>query len=268
MGDPASTPASSATSPAGDELGRLGVGQVLGETWAVYRREFLVAIPAAVAARLTVVVAVTLLIEIPVIIGHLLSGSVVLDVTDDRIDLYVGALVTAVWAGLGHHLLTGVLERVVAAERHGHDHPTFRATLHGLPWGRLIVADVVLAVVVVVGLALALLPGLVLLTLLAPVMPLLSMRHENLRTAWPAAVRLVRGSFWPVAAVFAIVVLTQAVVVEGTAELVHAVTHSHTLEVVVHGLASLVVVPYTALVPVIITFDLLDRRGIAPEARY
>ena len=250
------------------EASPLRARRLLAEAWDVYRRELLFAIPAVFAARATVVLAATALVEIPVTVGHLVSSESVLNVTSESVDVYLGPLLTAVWAGLGHHLLVGVLERVVAAERHGHERPTLRQTLHGLPWGRLVAADIVLTLVIVPGLLLGLVPGLVLATYLACVMPLLSMRHERLRSAWGASVRLVRGSFWPVAGAVAAAWVAQTVVLGAVAAGVYALTHSHPLEVVVHGLAALVVLPFSALVPVIATFDLLERRGMAPEPRY
>lgn len=242
--------------------------RLLAETWDVYRRELLLAIPAAFAARATVVLVATVLVEVPVMVGHLLGNDVVLDVTDDSVDVYLGPLLTAMWASLGHHLLVGVLERVVAAERHGHGRPRLRATLRGLPWWRLIAADVALVVLIVPALALGLVPGLVLAAYLTCVMPLLSMRHEHLRSAWGASVRLVRDSFWPVATAVSVAWLVQTGILGAVAAGTYALTHSHTWEVVVHGLVGLLVLPFSALVPVIVTFDLLDRRGEVPEARY
>lgn len=242
--------------------------RLLAESWDVYRRELLAAIPAVFATRVSVVLATTALVELPVVLGHLVLSEAALDVASDSVDVYLAPLLTAIWAGLGHHLLVGVLERVVGAERAGHERPTLRATLSGLPWGRLVVADVVLTVVTVVGMLLLVVPGLVLATYLTCVMPLLSMRHEHLGSAWGASVRLVRGSFWPVAVAVTVAWLVQTVALGAMARLVHLVTDSHTWEVVAHGAAALVVLPFSALVPVIITFDLLERRSVTPQARW
>ena len=242
--------------------------RLLAETWDVYRRELLLAIPAVFAARVTVVLAVTVLVEVPVMVAHLLGNDAVLELTDDSVDVYLGPLLTAVWAGLGHHLLVGVLERVVGAERHGHDHPTLRSTLRGLPWGRLVAADIALTVLIIPGLVLGVVPGLVLATYLTCVVPLLSMRHEHLGSAWGASIQLIRGSFWPVAIAVAFAWLAQTLVLGAVAAGVYELTHSHAWEVVAHGVAALVVLPFSALVPVIATFDLLERRGEVPEARW
>ena len=251
-----------------DGPGPLRTRRVLGETWEIYRRELLVAIPAALLARVTVVLAATLLVEIPVTVLHLFSNDEVLQLTDDSVDVYFAALLSVTWANLGHHLLSGVLERVVAAERHGHANPTLRETLQGLPWGRLVVADIALTLIVVLALAMAVVPGVVIVAILICVMPLLSMRHENLRTVWGASVRLVRGSFWPVLGAVLVGWFAQTLIVTAAAQGIYAITHDHTLEVLAHGVAALVVVPFAALVPVVLTFDLLELRRIAPTERY
>jgi len=242
----------------------------LVEAWQVYRREILLVLPAAVAARLSVVVAAVFLVEIPSTVLHLLTDEAILEAVDDDIatDLWVGALMATMWATLGHHFLSGVLERVVAADRHGHDRPTLRQTFAGLPWGRLIVGDLILGFVLTALASAFVLPRLLLGPFLLCVMPLLSMRHENLRTVWLASVRLVRGSWWPVALAFGLALFLETVVLQGGGQLVEEVTHSHTLELVAHGLLGLLVLPFTALVPVVITFDLLDKRHELPDERY
>lgn len=249
---------------------RLPVRRVLAESWDIYRREMLLVLPALLVARASVVVAATLLVEIPVVVAHILSADVVSGGLGEGggIDLVTEIGIAGLYASLGHHLLSGVLERVVASERHDHESPTLRATLRGLPWGRLVVADVVLAVGLTLLLVAFVVPRLVIGPFMVCVMPLLSMRHENLRTVWGASWNLVRGSWMPVFVALAITTILQLVLIEGAGELVEQLTHDHLLESLAHGLAGFLVIPFVALVPVVITFDLLELRGIEPSERY
>ena len=55
--------------------------------------------------------------------------------------------------------------------------------LRSLPWGSLILADLLVALIVVVGLVALIIPGLIAITLLAVVGPVIEIEH---RPAWPA----------------------------------------------------------------------------------
>lgn len=249
---------------------RLPTRRVLAEAWDIYRRELLFVLPALLVARASVVLAATLIVELPLTVAHLVSADGVADGLgwSGGTGLVVEVGIAGLYASIGHHFLSGVLERVVAADRHGHETPTLRQTFRGLPWGRLIVADLVLAVGLTLLLVAFVVPRIVIGPFLACVMPLLSMRHENLRTVWGASWRLVRGSWLPVAVAMTVAFVLQTVLIEGTGHLVEVLTHDHTLESVAHGLAGILIIPFAALVPVVITFDLLDLHGEDPVERY
>lgn len=106
------------------------------------------------------------------------------------------ALVVALWATLGHHVVLAIAERIEAARETGQE-PHRSGLLRDLPWLRLALADVLVLVVVVAGLVAFVIPGVVLAVLLAPAFPLLAMEGQpvlpTLRRSW----QLVRSNFLP-----------------------------------------------------------------------
>jgi hypothetical protein len=99
---------------------------------------------------------------------------------------------------LGTVLLAGFICRLVGTAEHGQEPLTFRQVARSLPWRRLIVADLLVALVVVIGLLLLVLPGLAALTLLAVVGPVIEIEHRPVRAAFARSVELTRGHVGPV----------------------------------------------------------------------
>jgi hypothetical protein len=79
------------------------------------------------------------------------------------------------------------------------DGPSIKQVLRTLPWGRLIGADVLVAVLVVLGLLLLVIPGLILFNLLALVGPVIEVENLKIMAAIRRSTHLVRGHFWSVA---------------------------------------------------------------------
>lgn len=99
---------------------------------------------------------------------------------------------------LGTVLLSGVVGRLVGAAGHGWEPSTLPHVARSLPWKRLIAADVLVALIVVVGFLLLVVPGLAALTLLAVVGPVIEIEHRPVRAAIRRSVQLTRRHIWPV----------------------------------------------------------------------
>ena len=97
---------------------------------------------------------------------------------------------------LGTVLVSGFLCRLTGEA--GRGRVSLGHVARTLPWGRLILADLVVTVVVVIGLFALVIPGLVLASLLAVVGPLIEIEDEPVRVALRRSRRLVRPYFWPV----------------------------------------------------------------------
>jgi hypothetical protein len=140
----------------------------------------------------------------------------------DRADLataLVGAVVTSTLSLLGAVFLSGFLCRLVSSTEHGAtehgktgqaaDGSRIRDVLRSLPWGSLILADLLATLIIVVGLVALIIPGLIAITLLAVVGPVIELEHQPAVAGLRRCVHLVRPHFWRVA-VFATVPLLLA----------------------------------------------------------
>ena len=121
-----------------------------------------------------------------------------------------GALSTSMVSLLGAVFLSGFLCRLVSttehgaaehgAAEHGADGSRIRDVLRSLPWGSLILADLLAALIIVVGLVALIIPGLIAITLLAVVGPVIELERQHAVAGLRRSAHLVRPYFWRVAA--------------------------------------------------------------------
>lgn len=113
----------------------------------------------------------------------------------------------------GLTFFAGALDRMVGARRFGHEDMPLRKVARTLPYGRLVVANFVVALAVEVGFLLLVVPGAIALTLLAIVGPLVNIEGHSVGEALRSSVRLVRPRFW-----LAFFGVTVPVLIEGASE--------------------------------------------------
>lgn len=179
-------------------------------------------------------------------------------------------VVVAVYGSLSHHFLAGLLERVVASERRGHHRPGLRDVLLDLPWRRLIIADLLLTTMVVAGLALLVVPGLVVLTWFSVALPIVNLERRPVLESFTRSHRLVRGHSWRVFILASSAFVIPELVIGAIAWLTHHLTHHVALRALGHAIPAIVLMPLAALPLVILTFDLVDldaNRRAAVSAR-
>lgn len=99
---------------------------------------------------------------------------------------------------VGTVLLSGFACRLIGAAAHGREPLSFAQVARSLPWWRLIAADLLVTVTVVFGVLLLILPGLVALTLLAVVGPVIEIERRRVFAAARRSVQLVRRHPWTV----------------------------------------------------------------------
>jgi hypothetical protein len=147
-----------------------------------------------------VVSAVTVAVELAA--DHLLSRA-------SLTTALAGSLSTSTVSLLGAVLLSGFLCRLVSDTEHGGGEPghadpghgtRIRDVLASLPWGALILADLLAAVIIVVGLVALIIPGLIAITLLAVVGPVIEIERQHAVAGLRRSAHLVRPHFWRVAA--------------------------------------------------------------------
>ncbi len=115
---------------------------------------------------------------------------------DEHSTAYKALLVLAsAVSTIGLTFYAGLLDRLVGAVEEGEEAPPLGQVLRTLPYGPLLVADLVLWLLVLVAAGAAVVGGMVLLTLFAIVGPLINMEGHGVFGAFVESARLVKGAF-------------------------------------------------------------------------
>ena len=122
---------------------------------------------------------------------------------------------------LGEVFFVGLLDRLVGEAAHGHPAQSIPTILRTLPYGPLILADVLFTVVVVMGLFVLFVPGLVLFTLLCLAGPIVNIEQTSAVRALRRSAQLVRRRFW----LTALLVTVPFFIAEAVAETVQDAAH-------------------------------------------
>jgi predicted secreted protein len=108
----------------------------------------------------------------------------------------IGELISTALEVLGSVFLSGFLCRIVGSVEHGHERASVGQVAKTLPWSRLIRADLLVVVIVVLGLLLLVIPGLIAITLLAVIGPVIEIEDKRVWEAVRRSGHLVRQKFW------------------------------------------------------------------------
>jgi hypothetical protein len=100
---------------------------------------------------------------------------------------------------LGSVFLSGVLGRLVGVAEHGQRDPRISTTARSLPWGSLILADLLMTLAFVLGVVLLIIPGLIVLVLFIVAGPVIEIEHRRPVAGLRRSAQLVRPRFWTVA---------------------------------------------------------------------
>jgi hypothetical protein len=205
-------------------------------------------------------VGVAFVVEVPV--AALSLGSATIVDADLSADVGFGYTLTLLllmfWAAFGHHALLALIERIEEAGHVDHPDKRLRTILRGLPYGRLLVADVVVTTALALGLAALVVPGVVVAVWTAPVFPLLTMERRTVRDTLARSFTIVRGNAWPILWILACSSL--AIYAGGlvASALVHEVAgEADGLAVLGHALTEAVLAPIGAAITVVATFELV-----------
>jgi hypothetical protein len=187
-------------------------------------------------------------------------------VIDRHVSRPGGAAITsaasAVFSMVGVVVYAGILDKVVGSHLHGHPDLRIREIWRVLPLGRLVAADVVLAGATLAGLALFVVPGVVIFTLWSLVGPVLTIEDRSVGSALRRSWQLVRPCFW---LTFWLVALPLQV--EQT--VLHAIHYTEIFEhplvpaFLLNGLLGMVIGSVVGLVEVVLAYELISRAGAA-----
>jgi hypothetical protein len=185
------------------QIARLKVGSILAGAVQLYR-----ASPARVAAA-------SLIVLLPLVLVsegfHEIEVSLDPSSLHNRLFLFtVLPSATEFLALLGLVVLGGVMDELVGSRIRGTAQPSLSQAMRSLPIGRLVAADIVVAVLVGAGALIGAIPGLVLGALVAVVGPVVNIEGRGPLVAVRRSVRLT----WP-HAVLALCIIVPALLLEG-----------------------------------------------------
>ena len=183
-------------------------------------------------------------------------------VIDRHVSRPLAALVTstvsAVFSMVGVVVYAGILDKVVGAHLHGHPDLSVREIWRVLPLGRLVAADVVLAVATVVGLALFVVPGVVIFTMWSLVGPVITIEDRSVGSALRRSGQLVRPYFWVTLGLVTVPLQVEQVVLHAV-HYAEIFDHPFVPAFFVNGLLGMVVGSVVGLVEVVLAYDLILR---------
>ncbi|HMG28195.1 MAG TPA: hypothetical protein VKH36_15430 [Acidimicrobiia bacterium] len=191
--------------PPASDLPAVGVRPVLAAAARTYRRRFGVIVGAAI-----VVFGISALVDV--------LTDVLADEFGDNPGLVALVLTLAGLAVFGTEFFAGLMDRVAGQEERGHPRQPLGRILRTLPYGRLIVADVLLALGAIVFSLALLVPGMIFFTFYSLVGPVLVMEDRKVRSAFRRSRQLVRGHFWLVFLLVTLPLVFEENVVHGIVE--------------------------------------------------
>lgn len=175
------------------------------------------------------------------------------------------ALVLVAFGAAGTVFYPGLLDRIVGVERGHNERQSLGAVLRTLPYGRLILAEIILFTVTSIGLALFFVPGLMAFTFFGLVGPTITIENRSAIAAFWRSARLVRPHFWLVFLLVTVPIGFEHVV----EDLVHhAVEHeAFIVRFGSHALIGVIIGSIVGLVEVHLAFRLSGRYREDPGPR-
>jgi hypothetical protein len=146
------------------------------------------------------------------------AADVLADQAGDNPGLVAVVLTMAGLAVFGTEFFAGLMDRIAAEEERGHARQPLRRILRTLPYGRLIAADLLLALGTALFSLALFVPGILFFTLFSLVGPAVVMEDRKVLSAFGRSRRLVRGHFWLVFLLVTLPIVVEENVVHGIVE--------------------------------------------------
>jgi hypothetical protein len=176
----------------------------------------------------------------------------------------IGLVMVTMIRLFGPVVYAGYLDEAVGHEYyHGRFVPG-REVLRTLPWGRLVVAEIILVVSVGIGLALFVVPGIIVLTLFALIGPVIVQERHGVIDGFRRTYRLSRAA-WPMILILVVAMLA----IENAAhEFVHEAFHHSALwlQIVTSWLVAALIGGIVGLVEVALATQLMMRTPLDRKA--
>jgi hypothetical protein len=222
--------------------GKLDVGRVFERIFRIYRRQFVLLIGGALALFVPVAIVDGLLYELGGFVLSVIANVIVLMASY----LYQGMVVEA-----ARDILDGRRDQTIGG--------LFSAA--GTVLEPLLVAGVLASIAIAIGLVLLIVPGLVLITIWAVIIPVVVVERTGALESFGRSRRLVKGNAWQVFGVLVVVVIGAFIVQILIAALIGGVSDSFAGFSLAVLLTTLLTIPLTALAASVIYFELKELRG-------
>jgi hypothetical protein len=179
----------------------------------------------------------------------------------------LAVIVLAITGLLGEVFYSGALAALMTGEHEDHEPPSLRKIAGEVEYERLILIDVIYAVVVAVGFILLFVPGVMAFVFLALAAPLIEIEGRGARDALRHSIRLVRGRFWTVLAILLPIELVGDSLTRFLTDLPHHLLSSEFIaDWVADVLANLATTPFYGVAVVLITVELIrEKEGGGPR---
>jgi hypothetical protein len=179
----------------------------------------------------------------------------------------VALIVLAITGLLGEVFYTGALAALMTGGHEDHEPPSLREIAREVEYGRLILIDLIYAVVVAIGFILLFVPGVIAFVFLALAAPLVEIEGRGVRDALRHSIRLVRGRFWTVLWVLLPIELVGDALTDFLTDLPHHLIGSEFLaDWAADVLGNLVTTPFYGVAAVLLTVELVrEKEGAGPR---
>lgn len=237
-------------SPVTDSSVRLTFRLLVRETLAVYRARFArIAVPAV-----CVLVPISLIETVTEHLQHRFAHHTDVGV---RILVAIEAFAAAAAGTIGLVFFAGLLDRLIGAYLEGREDPSVGEVLRGLPYGRLVGADLLYIALTFVGLALLVLPGLAVMTFFGIVGPLVTSEGLGVFRAFRESARLVRPKVFLVFFAVTVPVAFETLIDDGIRVAVW--DRGFLVGLIVNAGLAVVVLATVALLEVVLAHGLISR---------
>ncbi len=174
--------------------------------------------------------------------------------------LFIFAIAGMTMSQIGTTFYAGLLDKVVGEFELGEEPEPIGHVLRTLPYGSLIVADILVTVLSIVASLLLVVPGLIVFTLLAITGPLINIEHVGAFRGMRRSAQLVRHHFWFVFFFVSVPIGIEHQVVHAVHEWVF--NHGYVEVFIVEGITGMIVGSVVGLIEVNIAYTLVARDRI------
>jgi hypothetical protein len=222
--------------------GKLDVGRVFERIFQIYRDQFALLIGGALALFVPVALINGLLYE---------AGGFVLSLVANAIALVASYLYQGMVVETARDILDGRRDQTIGG--------LFSAA--GNVIGALLVAGILAGIAIAIGFVLLIVPGLFLITIWAVIVPVIVIERSGALASFERSRQLVKGNGWQVFGVLVVLFVGAFIVQILIAALIGGISDSWAGFSLAVLIASLLMIPLTALAAAVIFFELKALRG-------